>query len=239
MTFATLSNLVCRATVAAGLMLAMPGLALAAPQPVIGLTLSGQPSTVTLTGVEARVPGFRSALWGMTVDEVRAAAAKDFGGARASVPVTDPLTGNTAIIVPMQSLAPAPGPAAISYVFAAESNRLIHVNLDWTMTTPTPAQRSAVLEAGSTTLAGFLGNQWRLGSVVRGVVVQPDLIVLFAGADQAGGGVDVRVGGVPYALGSGKTLKTVHQPSGPATLHVGFSAPTSATVTDTIKPGAF
>lgn len=220
--------------------LTVPGAIVAAiPQPIVGLTSSGQPDTIVLTGQAASVPGFRSALWGMTPDEVRAALARDFGGAKASALITDPVTGNRAMIAPMSVLAPGPGPAAISYVFGARSKRLIHVNLDWTVKAPTAAERTAMIAGGSQVVAGFVGNQWKLGSVMRGVVVEPDLIVLFAGADDAGGGVDVRVGGVPYTLGSGASVRTIAPPSEAATLHVSFSAPKVAKADETIKPGAF
>jgi hypothetical protein len=205
-------------------------------QMVLGLTATGQPATVTLTGQNASVPGFRSALWGMTPQQVRAAVAKDFAGARTTALVADRVTGNRALIAPMTSLAPGPGPAAISYVFSATSGRLEHINLDWTVHNPTVAQRSAILAGGTTVVAGFAGNYWKLGSVMRGVVVQRDLIVLFAGADEQGGKVDVRVGGVPYTM---STARAEPVPTGVATLHVGFSAPGATNGGVTLAPGAF
>lgn len=225
-------------TIAAGLMLALLVPVSAAAQAVLGLTTSGQPAEFTLTGQNASVPGFRSASWGMTEGEVRAALAKDFGDARASAAVIDPLTGNKVIIAPMTALAPGPGPAAISYVFGASSGRLIHVSLDWTVAAPGAAARAAMLDAGAKVVAGFVGNYWKVGSVMRGVVVRPDLIVLFAGADEAGGGVDVRVGGVPYTMSASTALRSVAPPAGPATLHVGFSAPSAGNAA-AIPPGAF
>lgn len=227
------------AALAAVLILACPVAAAAAgTQPPLGLTTTGQPTEVTLTGADASVPGFRSATWGMTPDEVRGALAKDFGGAKAGAPIADPVAGTTALIAPMASLAPGPGPAAITYIFG-RSGRLIHVNLDWTVKAATPAARSAILDGGAKVVAGFLGNYWKLGSVMRGVVVEPALIVLFAGADEQGGGVDVRVGGVPYAMHANGVLQTITPPPGAATLHVGFSAPDAAKATSSIAPGAF
>lgn len=222
----------------AGLVLFVAAPSAGAPQRALGVTTTGQPSTVTLTGQNASVPGFRSARWGMTIGEVGAALARDFGGARAIL-VKDPVTGNKALIAPMASLAPGPGPAAISYIFDAASQRLIHVNLDWTNKVPSAASRAAMTDAGANAVAGFAGNYWKLGSVMRGVVVQPDLVVLFAGTDERGGGVDVRLGGVPYALGAGTSARSVTPASGPASLHVGFSAPAAAKADDPLKPGAF
>jgi hypothetical protein len=234
MSFSRFTRSVATAALLASVMAGVP--ANAGSQPVLGLTATGQPGAVTLTGQNASVPGFRSALWGMTPDQVRVAAAKDFPDARTTALITDRVTGNRSLIAPMTSLAPGPGPAAISYIFDATSGRLLHVNLDWTVRSPTVAQRSAILAGGSTVVAGFAGNYWKLGSVIRGVVVQPDLVVLFAGADEQGGGVDVRVGGVPYALSSGGAPTS---PNGDATLHVGFSAPGAANTGETLAPGAF
>lgn len=224
------------AAVLMGLPVELP--AQAAPRPVLGLTTTGQPESITLTGQVASVPGFRSALWGMTANEVRAALARDFGGAKASELLIDPVSGNRAMIAPMNSLAPGPGAAAVTYVFGAASKRLIHVNLDWTVKSPTVRQRDAFRDAGATAVAGFAGNQWKLGSVMRGVVVNRDLIVLFAGADDKGGGVDVRLTGVGYSL-SGQAEKAMVPGDGPASLHIGFSAPAATTETATLKPGSF
>ncbi len=212
---------------------------LASPQPVIGVTTSGQPTRYAIAGQPARITGFRSALWGMTPAEVRAAIARDFTAARVSAAVRDPATGNSAIIAPMASLVPGPGPAAISYVFGASTGRLIHVNLDWTVKSPTPAQRIAVRDAGAAAVARVLGQQYKIGSVMRGVVVQPDLVVLFAAADAQGGALDVHAGGIPYTLGTGPGARQVEPATGPATLHLGFSAPPAPSTADTLKPRAF
>lgn len=222
-----------------GMLFAASTPAAALAQQVVGLTESGQPQAIVLTGQAASVPGFRSALWGMSPDQVRTALSADFSGAKASALVIDPATGNQVMVAPMTSLAPGPGPAAIAYIFGAKSGRLVHVNLDWTVKSPKDGDRAAILDAGSKVVAGFVGNQWKLGSVMRGVVVKRDLIVLFAGADDAGGGVDVRVAGVPYALQTGTAVQPVAASTGAATLHVGFSARAAAAETSAIKPGAF
>ena len=222
-----------------GLVIVAAAPTMASAQQVIGVTDAGQPQVTTLTGQPASVTGFRSAFWGMTPDQVRTAIATDFGGAKASALVSDPVRGNTAMIAPMRALAPAPGPAAITYIFGAKSGRLIHVNLDWTIKAASAADRIAILDAGSQVVANFAGSQWKLGSVMRGVVVQRDLIVLFAGTDDKGGGVDVRVGGVSYALRSGTALQDLSASTVPATLHIGFAAPSAAAQTNTIVPGAF
>ena len=221
------------------LMIATTSPALAQGPVAIGLTTTGQPTTVTLSGQNAGVGGFRGATWGMTPDQVRAALASDFGGAKAGALIDDPVEGTQALIAPMVSLTPGPGPAAITYIFGGKSGRLMHVNLDWTVANAGAADQSAILDGGSRLVADFVGSFWKLGSVMRGVVVRPNVIILFAGADEKGGGVDVRVGGVPYAMRVDGEMRTIAPTAKSATLHVSFAAPGSTHETTAIQPGAF
>jgi hypothetical protein len=213
----------------------------AAPVPA-GLSTTGQPTTFDVAGKPYIVDGYRSAKWGMSADAVRAAAARDFPGAAIQPAVANRADGTTIIVARLPSLAPGPGPAAVSYIFAAGSGRLIHVNIDWSFDRPTAANRQQITAAGAAVVGDFVSYYWKLMSVVRGVPVAADALLLFAGAGQAGGAVDVRLQGVGYRLRRPDgTFVDMPAPAAdvPALLHISLAPSAAPLDLPTIKPGDF
>jgi hypothetical protein len=224
------------AGVAAGLAVAN---AAAQPLPApAGLSPTGQPASFAIRGETYAVAGYKSARWGMTPDEVRAVVPRDFPGVAAGATRTDPLNRTTVMAVKIDTLAPGPGPAVVSYVFGASSGKLMHVNVDWPIDKPTPADRSALLAGGTKATADFLGYYWKIGSVARGIPVGPQGLILFAGADEAGGAVEVRVLGIGYLAKTKAGDLTTPMPSGAALLHIAFAAAGQPDVY-VIRPGDF
>ena len=221
-------------------MLAGPAAA-AAPQPP-GFSPTGQPSGFDVTGKTYAVNGYRGAKWGMTTAQVRQAIAKDFPDAKVGTDVIDPVTHAVMLVIIVPHLAPGPGPMALTYMFGADGHKLFHVNLDWQADKATAADQSAFIEAGSQVVANFLGYYWKLLSVARGIPAGPNALILFAGAGEAGGNVEVLLQGVGYSLKTAKGETLILPPPAAPTqllLHVAFSQSEKPADVYAIKPGEF
>ncbi len=175
----------------------------AAAQPGgVGLSFTGQPRSYAIEGRPYQVTGYGRARFGMSLDEVKALigagdrvsqAAPQQSGARDG--------GSIALTLLVQDLQPVPGPATVTYVFGASSQRLIAINVYWLTSPQATAAEHAMLTAAAASLAsGFVGYQWPALATARGHVTAPEVLVVFAGRDEAGRGVEIRLDGVPYDL---------------------------------------
>lgn len=170
-----------------------------------------------------RVHGFRSATFGLREAEVRAAIARDFPAAAAAVRhVDNPAEGTTALVLPLPALEPGPGPARVSYVFGASSQRLIHVSVVWQSDGAIDAGgRARYAAAGSQLAAYFRALPWGPKASAVPSPAGPNGLVLFVGIDEAGAGVEVRVLGVGTVDPQGRAGP---EPAGPAQLRVAYHA---------------
>jgi hypothetical protein len=90
------------------------------------------PAQAPTKAATAKVTGFRSAQFGMTVDEVTKAIAKDFHIAAADVRTEhNPTERTTDLIIHADDLQAGAGPTAIAYIFGYSSQRLFQVNVAW------------------------------------------------------------------------------------------------------------
>ncbi|PQP02396.1 hypothetical protein C5614_04005 [Massilia phosphatilytica] len=233
-----------------GLISGLLACALAWPVAAVGATggdeisQTGQPHSWDVQGAPFENPGFHGARWGMTMDEVKAVVAASWPDALATARLQfDDAARTTALAITVPVLAPGPGPAQISYVFGAGSKRLVAVHQTWTIPgNPGDVQRAALLR-NATALAGELaGYQWPGFATTRGRVTAPGELILFAGRDFHGGGVEIRVGGVPLDVElPGAVRKVEHRaaPEGPAHLRKSLVASIEHPDIYSIPPGAF
>ena len=208
------------------------------------ISLTGQPRSWDVQGAPFENPGFQGARWGMSMDEVKAVIAAAWPDALATLKVqVDPAARTTALAVTVPALAPGPGPAEISYVFGAASKRLVAVHQTWTLPgNPGDAQRAALLGAAATLASELVGYQWPDFATTRGRVTAPGEVIVFSGRDFHGGGVEIRVGGVPLDVElPGAVRKVAHRPApaGPAHLRKSLVASIDHPDIYTIPPGAF
>jgi hypothetical protein len=221
-------------------MLAAP--AVAAPPLPPGFSPTGQPLGFDVTGKTYVVDGYRGAKWGMTSAQARQAVARDFPDAKVGIDVADPVTHATMFVVIVPHLAPGPGPMAITYMFGASTGKLFHINLDWQAEKATAADQAALTAAGSRMVENFLGYYWKLLSVARGIPAGPNALILFAGAGESGGNVEVLLQGVGYTMKTtkGETI-AMPPPAAPtqALLHVALSQSEMPADVYAIKPGEF
>jgi hypothetical protein len=225
---------------AAVALLAAPALGQTTPEPgPKGFSATGQPTDFEVTGKTYAVNGYRSARWDMTPAEARAAATKDFPDAEIGKDVVDPVARTTLFVVAVPHISPGPGTAAVSYIFGANSGRLIHVNVDWQIDDANVNDRVAMTVAGSRVVQDFIGYYWKLLSVARGVPIGPNSLLLFGGQGDAGGSVEVQLQGVSYTTQTAKGAVQSPPPTGFVLLHVGFAPSGGDADVYKIKPGEF
>lgn len=208
------------------------------------ISQTGQPRSWDVRGVPFENPGFDGARWGMSIDEVKAAIAASMPDALATAQVRfDAAARTTALAITVPALAPGPGPAEISYVFGAAGKRLVAVHQTWTIPgNPGAVQRAALLRNATTLVSELVGYEWPDFATTRGRVTAPGEVILFAGRDFHGGGVEIRVGGMPLDVElPGAVRKVAHRaaPGGPAHLRKSLVASIDHPDVYTIPPGAF
>jgi hypothetical protein len=169
-----------------------------------------------------QVRGYRSALFGMTEEQVRVAAARDFGvppGKPAPGPISE--EGSRTLVLTVSSLEPVDRTGIVSYVFDKANGRLIAVNLLWSGgETADLADVKQMVAAASSITAELLGHSWAPLSEVRGVPVDPQTLIVFGATDEAGGGIEVRLQNIPYQLEGG--LSAAPAAAGPPIMRLGF-----------------
>ena len=184
------------------------------------------------------ITGFRSAHFGMTEPEVRAAIEHDFKPAVGAVTELDnPIEKTRVIALRLASLDPAPGTVNLTYIFGANTQRLIHVNVVWSTGNAPSGDERLQMGTASVQLAGyFRALQWQRGATTASVAPDGSSAVVFAGVDPKDEAVEVRVSGVPIE----RRGKPSAAPVGPAVLHVAYFATTGRPDTsDAVKVGSF
>lgn len=166
------------------------------------LSNTGQPKTFDMRLEPAAIQGYGKAHFGMHVAEVVALLAEDYPDITVKL-VIDEENNRQALNLVVPDFAPVegvptPGPATLNYVFDGASETLEAINLDWYADgDATPAQRQALLNAGTAYVATITGYQWPPMKATRGLVEENNTLVLFAGRDAQGHGVQVVLKGVP------------------------------------------
>ncbi len=188
-----------------------------------GVSLTGQPATYALATAPELVTGYGAARFGMTPDQVRAAARTDFGAAAGRLQPEKVEQGFTALAMDIGNT--PIGPARISYVFNA-SGRLGVVNLVRTVPgNAVPAQRQALIDAAAAAAADFRGHSWKLFSTTVGKPFDSNNLLVFGAADDLGNGPEIWLLGVDYSVtladGSQRRSPPAH---GPASLRIAYVA---------------
>ena len=187
------------------------------------------------------VSGYRSAKFGMSEAEVGAAIARDFGlPAKDLRRAVNGVDGTTALLARVESLDPAPGPAAISYIFGARSKRLIHVNVVWLAKAEDASNLRPKFVAAAHKLSRyFMSYKWRDNVVISGSKVGQSSLVTFLGKDAKGSAAEVRLDGVLLADStSGKPLNP-DVPLGAVRLRVSYAEKPNTPDVKRVEKGTF
>lgn len=171
-------------------------------------TTTATDPTLTAEAGQVSVDGFRSAKFGMSIDEVRDAIAADFGLADADI-VADvnraERTQLLSILVP--DLLPEGGIAQVSYVFGYQSGGLIQVGVSWSPASD-PALTEEALYANADALAAhFMAAGYDPGTIRSSLVLDTG-ILLFRGEDAEGRATILLLQGEYIDLGEGQHALT-------------------------------
>jgi len=172
-----LLSLLALAVAPAGPAAAAPDQPSAARQPA-----AAQPSEQDTEHVQ--VEGFRSAHWGMTEAQVKAAIQKDF-----NIPVDkeqaeeNPSERTTVLSVTANELLEGAGKARISYILGYTTKKLIQVNILWGTTIDPQAKPERIVAAANQLRTLFLNSGYDRETVASNVATADGSITVFQGQD--------------------------------------------------------
>lgn len=173
--------------------------------PIFSASAQAQNTTNADTpAVQVAIEGFRSANFGMTVDEVRAAIKSDFALSGDDVVAGENAAERTGVLMIRSDKVLADGgPAQVSYVFGYESKKLIQVGVLWDGQT---VEEAKLLANGEVLSAHFRTAGYAPDTIKQGLVLDNG-ILLFRGEDAEGRATVLLLQGVyTQAEGQGKTL---------------------------------
>jgi hypothetical protein len=146
----------------------------------------------TTTAEPAAISGFRSAAFGMTMDEVRAAAISDFGLTEDQIEEgANALEKTTSLRIVVTDLVPESGPARVVYIFGYESQRLIQVNIIWGADGDNTAQQ--IRTAASLLVSYFRSQNFDPEKTVVGATLDNGALLAFYAEDGDGSSVTLTV----------------------------------------------
>lgn len=132
------------------------------------------------------VQGFRSARFGMTEAQVRAAIEKDFSIKGDDVKSSLNSGEQTQVLsVPVGDLLPGGGRAVVAYVFGYQSKKLIQVGITWSKVTDPEMTPERLFSNANILREHFLASGFRPETVATGGVLAAGLL-MFRGADAEG-----------------------------------------------------
>ncbi|HTW53076.1 MAG TPA: hypothetical protein VME45_14390 [Stellaceae bacterium] len=132
----------------------------------------------------AHVDGFRSAKWGMTEAQVKAAIHSDFNIAEDKLKSSDNLAEKTeALTASVPDLLEGAGTADVSYVFGYTSKKLIQVNIVWSTALDPQATPEKIVAAADQLRVLFLGSGYDPKTVTANNRMPDGSILVFQGQD--------------------------------------------------------
>ncbi|MGE0155062.1 MAG: hypothetical protein AB7R90_20785 [Reyranellaceae bacterium] len=158
-----------------------PALAQSQPQQPSAAGKKAEPLPEPVT---AEVTGFRSARFGMTIEQVQDAIRQDFGVAAKDIGrLRNELQKTEALSVDIDDLVPGSGRATVFYLFGYASKKLIHVNVVWGRQARHDAAPATLVNTGRILQQYFLGQGFAREGRLVNKAADGGQIVLFQGFD--------------------------------------------------------
>jgi hypothetical protein len=168
-----------------GLAFASPAAAAAGPdQPPAAKPGAAPPPAEPDTTEHVQVEGFRSARWGMTEAQVKAAIQKDF-----NIPVDkdqaeeNPSERTTVLSVTVNDLLEGAGKARISYIMGFTTKKLIQVNILWGTTIDPQVKPDRIVAGANQLRTLFLNSGYERDTIASNVATADGSITVFQGQD--------------------------------------------------------
>jgi hypothetical protein len=141
---------------------------------------SGAGANSELTQVE----GFRSAHWGMTDAQIKAAIRKDFNIPPEKVQMEENASEKTTVLtVTANDLLEGAGPARISYILGYQNKKLIQVNIVWGTSVDAQASPERIVAAANQLRSLFLTSGYQPDTIISNAASTDGTIVVFQGQD--------------------------------------------------------
>jgi hypothetical protein len=138
------------------------------------------------TAPVAQVTGFRSATFGMSERDVRAAIAKDFGVKPDAIKAeTNPSEQTRVLIIQAPDVLPGGGTAEVSYVFGFKSKNLIQVGVSWSKTSDDKMTPEQLFSNSSILRAHFIAAGYKPDTVASNRPINGGRL-MFRGSDDKG-----------------------------------------------------
>jgi hypothetical protein len=158
----------------------------AATAPAAAAPAASAPDLSTDTQGPASVNGFRSATFGMTAADVKAAIVKDFNVKADAITSGENTAERTQLLsVAVPDLLPGGGTAQVSYVFGYKSKTLIQVGVSWSTATDSTITEAELYADGDVLRTHFTAGGYKPDTIKTGLVLQNGLL-LFRGEDADG-----------------------------------------------------
>ncbi|MBV9826856.1 MAG: hypothetical protein JO001_14445 [Alphaproteobacteria bacterium] len=163
---------------------AAPAPATSAPAAPGGASAPGAATTPAAPAERIHIEGFRSAQWGMTEPQVKAAVQKDFNVAADKIRPEENLAERTTVLtVTVPDLLEGVGPGRVSYIFGFTSKKLIQVNVLWGTPVDPQAAPEKIVAAANQLRQLFLDSSYEPETIASNVRLNDGSVLVFEGAD--------------------------------------------------------
>ncbi len=131
-----------------------------------------------------KIDGFRSARWGMTATDVKAAIRKDFNTAPEKVTTEENASERTTVLsVTVGDLIDGAGKARISYILGHITKKLIQVNITWGSPVDPQVKANQIVAGANQLRTLFLGSGYQPDTITSNLPTTDGSIVVFQGQD--------------------------------------------------------
>lgn len=143
--------------------------------------------TIKNTKPWANIDGFRSAKFGMRMDEVKQSILKDFGIFDSKIDaISHPTEQTQSLGVSIDQLLPKSGKSRVVYVFGYKSKRLMQVNILMGHPVDTNITPQQVVDSGNLLGNHFFKKRYLEDGLVAHARLNDGSVLIFRGKDQKG-----------------------------------------------------
>jgi hypothetical protein len=135
-----------------------------------------------LSSTAAEVEGFRSARFGMSEADVKAAITKDFGKGTAVTEQPNAGERTKVLVVKVPDLLPGGGTAEVSYVFGYQTKKLIQVSVSWSKAIDDKMTPEQLFSNSSVLRTHFMSEGFKPETIATNMPINGGLL-MFRGSD--------------------------------------------------------